>query len=1631
MPPARLPPDEDRRLAALRELEILDTPPDAEFDAVVRAASLVCDVPIALISLVDARRQWWKAQVGLPGIRETPRDFAFCAHTILGDEPLEVQDATADPRFADSPLVTGQPAIRFYAGIPLRLDGGGKAGTLCVIDQQPRRLTARQRQILVCLGQAAESALDNWRLRRLQQQAARIRDEQLHRAYETTPAMLQTIDGEGRLAAASDMWLARLGYARAEAIGRPAGAFLTPESEAHAREVARPILFATGRCDNVPLRYVARDGEIIDMIMSVVLQGAPDGTPRSRVAAIQDVTAWRQAESALALERRRLANIIAATGVGTIEWNFASGETRVSDRWCGLLGWPASEVPPVSAQTRAQWLHPDDLAPATAALDEHLAGRSSHYEYEARLRHHDGHYVWAQVRGAVMTRTASGAPDWMFAALTDITARRQQDDALRESEDFLARTGRLAGVGGWALDLATRAVTWTAETYRIIGLPLSHVPTLDSALALYAPEARPTIRAAIDAAVAGGPPWDVELPLIRADGQRIMVRVVGTTECEDGRPVRLCGAFQDITARVAEREALRRAHKRLALATASGRIGVWERDIVHATYTWDASMYRLYGMEPDTPGDVHALWRHHLHPDDCAATRQAVQDALDGRRPYDTEFRIVWDDGSLHHIRSTGEVTRDADGRAVEMVGVCWDVTEARRLEAALEAERKRLADIVEASDIGTWEWNCQTGELRVNRRWAAILGWTLEELAPVSIRTRLDRVHPDDLQQSLAVLEEHFAGRRPDYQAEQRMRHRDGHWVWVESRGKLISRTADGRPEWMYGKMQDITERRLQEDALRRSEDLLERTGRLAGVGGWELDLESGAPVWTAETCRIHGVPPGHRPTLEEAIAFYTPEARPVIRAAVEHSMAGGGDWDLELPFIRTTGEHIWVRAVGSVELTGGRPVRIAGAFQDITARVAEREALREAGERMALATQSGGIGIWDWDVVADTLLWDDRMYQLYGMAPGRDSETYEVWLRRLHPGDRAAAGQAIRDALDGTRRYDIEFRIVRDDGGIRHIRGTGVVTRDDAGRPLRMIGANWDVTEARKLAADLAGQNELIRVTLQSIGDGVITTDARGRITWLNPAAERLTSWPAAEAKGRRLPEVFRVVNEVTRAVAEDPVARCLARDAVAALAHDTVLLTRTGDEFGIEDSAAPIRNDRGETLGAVLVFHDVTTQRQLSGEMSYRASHDMLTGLINRAEFEARLRFLLRKAHADRSDNALLYIDLDQFKLVNDSCGHAAGDLLLQQVARLMADAVRASDTLARLGGDEFAVILDHCAIDQAQRLAQRICDRMEEYRFVHDGRRFRVGASIGLVPVDQRWPNTAAILQAADRSCYAAKEAGRNRVHVWFDTDAAMQARQGETQLATRLAQALDEDRFVLFAQRIRRLRGPEDGLHAEVLLRMLDGDGGLVSPGAFLPAAERFHMASRIDRWVLGHVIAWMQGAALGRIDTLCVNLSGQSVGDRAFHRWAIAALSEAGEAVRRRLCLEITETAAVTNLADAAAFIGQVRAVGVRLALDDFGAGASSFGYLKTMPVDFLKIDGQFVRDLMADPLDEAAVRCFADVASVVGVHTVAEFVDNHEVLNKLQRMGIDFAQGYLIHRPSPIEDLLALASVE
>ncbi len=553
----------------------------------------------------------------------------------------------------------------------------------------------------------------------------------------------------------------------------------------------------------------------------------------------------------------------------------------------------------------------------------------------------------------------------------------------------------------------------------------------------------------------------------------------------------------------------------------------------------------------------------------------------------------------------------------------------------------------------------------------------------------------------------------------------------------------------------------------------------------------------------------------------------------------------------------------------------------------------------------------------------------------------------------------------------------------------------------------------------------HERMRVTMQCISDAVITTDHLGIVESLNPVAETLTGWTQAEAMGLPLQQVFNIINEKTRTRCINPVEICLHKNHMTGASKNITLISRNGKEYGIENSAAPIRDEEGHILGVVLVFHDISAQKEMADEISYRASHDTLTGLVNRSEFESRLSHILNDMRDPMQDHALMFIDLDQFKVVNDSCGHQAGDKLLKEITQIMEQCIRTSDVLARIGGDEFAIILERCGAEPALKIAQLICKSVDEYRFHQNNQRFRIGASIGLVMIDKQWSNINDLLQAADSACYAAKEAGRNRVHIYFDSDIALETRRGETQWASKIQQAIEDKKFVLYCQRIIPMN-EQGGQHGEILIRMKDDAGGLTPPGVFLPAAERFHIATRIDRWVVREVFEWLSENRYGldHVDSISINLSGQSLGDHSFHEYVLELIDSIAPECSK-LCFEITETAAITNINEATKFIAKLKKFGIKFSLDDFGSGVSSFGYLKTLPVDYLKIDGQFIRDLLDSPIDQATVRCITEVAHVTGKKTIAEWVESEEVESMLKDMGIDSTQGYLRHCPAPLNQML------
>lgn len=551
--------------------------------------------------------------------------------------------------------------------------------------------------------------------------------------------------------------------------------------------------------------------------------------------------------------------------------------------------------------------------------------------------------------------------------------------------------------------------------------------------------------------------------------------------------------------------------------------------------------------------------------------------------------------------------------------------------------------------------------------------------------------------------------------------------------------------------------------------------------------------------------------------------------------------------------------------------------------------------------------------------------------------------------------------------------------------------------------------------------------REMVRSALDAIVSIDDQGVIREFNPAAERIFGYPRSLAMGHSMARLL--IPEELRERHEEGFVRHLSEGGSHILNRriETAGLRADGNEFPLELTVTRLNLTEGVLFTAYM--RDLSDSHKLQRELRRLSAYDTLTGLFNRQEFERRICHLLEQQAAKEVAHALMYVDLDQFKVINDTCGHEAGDALLGQVAEQLQERMRSGDLLARLGGDEFGILLHHCPPEMALQIAQQLLLRIEGLRFEWQGRVHLITASIGLAMAEQPGMQLSDLFSAADSACYLAKEQGRNRVHLFRADDADLAQRRGEMRWVSEIHDAMSEGRLFLYQQLQRGLQGQEEGLSYEILIRMRDREGNFVPPGVFLAAAERFSMMPTIDRWVVRQTFEWLADNPehVAMLQHCSINLSGHTVTDEGFLGYLRGQLSKYALPTQK-ICFEITETAAVANLTRATHFIEALRQRGCKFALDDFGSGMSSFAYLKTLPVDFLKIDGAFVRDIMEDEIDFAMVRSINEIGQLMGKQTIAEFVENDAICDRLSGIGVDFAQGYGIAKPAPLSELLALS---
>jgi diguanylate cyclase (GGDEF)-like protein/PAS domain S-box-containing protein len=559
---------------------------------------------------------------------------------------------------------------------------------------------------------------------------------------------------------------------------------------------------------------------------------------------------------------------------------------------------------------------------------------------------------------------------------------------------------------------------------------------------------------------------------------------------------------------------------------------------------------------------------------------------------------------------------------------------------------------------------------------------------------------------------------------------------------------------------------------------------------------------------------------------------------------------------------------------------------------------------------------------------------------------------------------------------------------------------------------------TERTHTLLALKASETRYRELYENVVAGVFQTTPEGRFMAANPALVKLLGYASEDEL-----LALNIAHDLYMYAEErDNWMRKLA-DSGEIRNAELVLRRKDGRRMVVLENSRAVRDDLGRTLYYEGTLTDITEAHELSRQRSYEASHDALTGLINRREFDARLQAALNSASNDVS-HALCYLDLDQFKVINDTCGHVAGDELLRQLAHALQSHVRSNDSLARLGGDEFGLLLHNCPIEDAMTVAAALLKAIDQHQFVWGNTTFNVGASIGLVAVTTEFKGITQLLQAADAACYAAKDAGRNRIHIHRDDDVPLARRHGEMQWMARVKKALNEDGFFLEAQRIAPVTADQASPRSyELLLRMRDEFGRVIPPGAFLPAAERYNLSQRLDRWVVAAAFAWLAAnpRAADQIGRVFVNLSSDSVSDPQLLEFIRDQMRLTG-VPGHKLGFEITETAAMGNLTRANQLLSGLRSLGCSFGLDDFGSGISSFTYLKALAVDFVKIDGLFVGNIVNDAVDLEMVRSITDIAHVMGKKVIAESVESDDVLAKLRELGVDYAQGFALGVPGSLE---------
>lgn len=1132
------------------------------------------------------------------------------------------------------------------------------------------------------------------------------------------------------------------------------------------------------------------------------------------------------------------------------------------------------------------------------------------------------------------------------------------------------------------------------------------------------------------------------------------------------RPIGRVFSFRDITERIQAETALKESEERLQLALFGSSDGLWDWKILTGEVYFSPRYLEMLGYSVgELPGNV-STWERLIHPEDQPWVMETLNAHLqDSSHGYKFDYRVLTKSGEWKWIANYGKVvTRDEDGNPLRMAGTHRDISASKQAEMALRESEARFQAFMDYSPVLGWIVNQHGRLIYLNQAYLRVfpksknddvVGKTVFDLFPFEVAQRylatiqmVAQTHQvvetiESTPESDGSISNHLVSMFPilrsseqclvggiamditDIQRAQEQVH------FLKTMAFAIAQSPDfnsalaqvlqlvcQKTHWDYGEawipcaksevLQCSSAWYVNDDEHLNHVSQIQEFRAVSETFTFDLGVGLPGRVWASQ-----------QPEWQEDTSKQTETTFVRQHTALESDIKAG----LAIPVVvnhQVLAVLVFFKFAAAPEdkQVVENLLTIATQLGLLLQRKQLEVALQESEARFQAFMNNSPTLAFMKDEAGRMVYVNESLERVFNikLANLRGKTDFD-WLpeetaRQVTENDAQvlATGETVQlletvPTPDGSLHYWLVFKFpFQDSDGRKYVGGVAV-----------------DITERKQMEEELFHQKELAQVTLHSIGDAVITTDATGKIEYFNPVAEILTGWSQQEAQGLPLAEVFIIFHETTRKPAENPVEKALQSGQIVSLANNTVLITRDGREIAIDDSAAPIRDHYNQIVGAVMVFHDVTQNRSLSRQISWQASHDSLTGLVNRHEFEQCLEQAVNDARTHNLEHALCYLDLDQFKIVNDTCGHAAGDELLRQVTTLLQTKIRQTDVLARLGGDEFGALLYQCSLEQAIGVAEVMRSAIQEFRFVWQDNIFSIGVSIGLVEINANSENRVSLLSHADAACYAAKNKGRNRVHIFQSDDEELLQQRGEMQWVSRITKALAENRFCLYSQIIAAIAPTAtQETHYEILLRLRDEKGNLVAPMAFIPAAERYNLMPTIDRWVIETLFKSWSLAEHDSKTIYAINLSGTTINDDqfiSFLREQFALYQVPPESI----CFEITETVAIANLTKASQFIRELQRYGCRFSLDDFGSGMSSFAYLKTLPVDYLKIDGGFIKNIVENSVDDAMVEAIARIGNVMGVKTIAEFVENDAILQRIKTLGVDYAQGYGVAKPRPL----------